>query len=880
MDGLNTGLGTGEDSGKSALDRYAGGAVSGPVSLNGGVAFGAPAAFLGLGNAIRFSSNQVGDDAYIYQGSGNGLNVAVGLAADGTGTSFATAVQGGAFNVSSAGGFTWSVFAGATVGAAPTTTTLATLYSAGMTVDVPLSSTGVIAAAGELQSTSGNAVRMVNGNYGAMLRNDGVDVYLLSTPSGGQYGTWNNFRPFIYNLASGAINFDGTGAGVTFGGAGSFAGALSAAGAASFTSTLGVSGAANLQSTLAVAGLSTLSGGVTVNGSSSFNAGAYWGSSGNRALVYQGAAGNLQISTNRDGAAQYYFLFGADGSFSTNGGALNAGATSVGALTSGTHTVNGSTSATGNVTAAGAMSAVGSITSQASGNGYVALEPGSTGNPGYIAFFTADNTRRGYIGWQSGTSQLSIESENGWNYNFSQRPLFAGNTPWDSANFNPANYQPAGSYQAALGYTPVNKAGDIMSGGLTLNYSQNQGTSGYDAGQMLSLVNTNLGGSEQRTITLGTSPTGNGFIRSPHANLDVVANGNLAATFGSSITMASRPSFNGNLAWDAGNFNPANYQPAGSYQAALGYTAVNKAGDTMSGALTVPSITANTGLITLDRTTPADEWEWYASGGQAFFWNSSYGNTCNVNYSSSLWNFAVRPTFAGAVPWDANNFNPANYQPAGSYQAALGYTPVNKAGDTMTGLLGFSGTGLQVGSGATQGLYGDGTNVALRGLNQSGATIFFQSYNGGTTYATFASGAANFSVPLEQSGNQVWHAGNSGSAGSSIIGYTPANKAGDTFSGNLALNSGGQVLNQGSLGFYNSGNSDFYYLQNYNNVLNVWHNGGSNVMTFSTAGVTAFGNTIARVQSGTAANSGLISWGTGTPGTLAVGQIYFQVAAT
>ena len=728
MDGLNTGLGTGEDSGKSALDRYAGGAVSGPVSLNGGVAFGAPAAFLGAGNNIRLSYNQNGNDAYVYQGAGNGLNLSTGSYQDVNGVSTASAAQGSIFGVSSNGTFNFNVFSGATIGSTPTQVNIASFAAAAATFNIPLSSTGVIAAAGELQSTSGNALRMVNGNYGAILRNDGSDVYLLSTPSGGQYGTWNNFRPFTYNLASGAINFDGTGAGVTFGGAGSFGGALSAAGTASFASTLGVSGAANLQSTLAVAGLSTLSGGVTVNGTSSFNAGAYWGSSGNRALIYQGAAGNLAISTNRDGASAYYFLFGADGSFSTNGGALNAGATNVGALTSGSHTVGGGVSTTGNISAGGAMSAAGSITSQASGNGYVALEPGSTANPGYVAFFTADNTRRGYIGWQTGTDYLSIESENGWNYNFSQRPLFAGYTPWDSGNFTPSNYQPAGSYQAALGYTPVNKAGDTMTGTLSV---------------------------------LSSSIYGHEF------------------SFSSNTAFHDFHTANSYIDYDARILASGPASPSGVGQATLSYTAAAHA-------------------------------------------------------------FNVRPSFNGATPWDSANFTPSNYQPAGSYQASLGYTPVNKAGDTMTGLLGFSGTGLQVGSGATQGLYGDGTNIALRGLNQTGSTIFFQSYNGSTTYATFSSTACNFSEPLQQNGNQVWHAGNFTPsnyqpAGSyqAALGYTPVNKAGDTMTGTL------------------------------------------NAPNLQIGGVQ-----VARVQSGSGGNSGLISWGTGTPGALAVGQIYFQVAAT
>ena len=220
----------------------------------------------------------------------------------------------------------------------------------------------------------------------------------------------------------------------------------------------------------------------------------------------------------------------------------------------------------------------------------------------------------------------------------------SGNAVWTTATFTPADYQPV------LGFTPANKAGDIFSGGVSINYAANTGS--YDAGGMLTLTNEGLTG-EQRTVALGTSPSGNGYIRSPHASLDIVAEGSLVATFGSTISLASRPSF------------------------------------------------------------------------------------------------------AGATPWDTDNFDPS------TYQAGLGYSPVNKAGDTLSGNLTFSGAGsMGIGNGPASGLYGDGTNVAIRGFSSSASPILLQSYNGSTTYAALTTGYANFSVPLQQGGNQVWHAGN------------------------------------------------------------------------------------------------------------------------
>lgn len=65
----------------------------------------------------------------------------------------------------------------------------------------------------------GALVRFINGNYGAMLRNDGAYAYLLSTASGSQSGNANAYRPFYWNLGTGAVTVDGTGIGATFGGA-------------------------------------------------------------------------------------------------------------------------------------------------------------------------------------------------------------------------------------------------------------------------------------------------------------------------------------------------------------------------------------------------------------------------------------------------------------------------------------------------------------------------------------------------------------------------------------------------------------------------------------------------------------------------------------
>lgn len=53
--------------------------------------------------------------------------------------------------------------------------------------------------------------------YGAGMRNDGTNFYLLQTASGSPTGGYNAYRPFSWALASGAVQIDGTGIGTLIG---------------------------------------------------------------------------------------------------------------------------------------------------------------------------------------------------------------------------------------------------------------------------------------------------------------------------------------------------------------------------------------------------------------------------------------------------------------------------------------------------------------------------------------------------------------------------------------------------------------------------------------------------------------------------------------
>ena len=82
--------------------------------------------------------------------------------------------------------------------------------------------TGGLQAAGGFISTAYDAggmnFRGTSANFGVGLRADSTVAYLLSTASGAPLGTYNSLRPFYWNLTSGAVGIDGTGAGTTMGG--------------------------------------------------------------------------------------------------------------------------------------------------------------------------------------------------------------------------------------------------------------------------------------------------------------------------------------------------------------------------------------------------------------------------------------------------------------------------------------------------------------------------------------------------------------------------------------------------------------------------------------------------------------------------------------
>ncbi|MBU9154212.1 tail fiber domain-containing protein [Burkholderia gladioli] len=102
--------------------------------------------------------------------------------------------------------------------------TLDEVFGGALTTVGAITSGGLLTAPNILATTidasgSGGQLRAIQGGYGAILRNDGFAVYLMSTDKNNATGSFNALRPFWWNLVSGQVTIAGDGAKTTIGGA-------------------------------------------------------------------------------------------------------------------------------------------------------------------------------------------------------------------------------------------------------------------------------------------------------------------------------------------------------------------------------------------------------------------------------------------------------------------------------------------------------------------------------------------------------------------------------------------------------------------------------------------------------------------------------------
>lgn len=76
-------------------------------------------------------------------------------------------------------------------------------------ISLNVGKTKIVHSNGQYISTNADNYRIIYGNYGTFWRNDSAKLYLMSTAENDKWGTWNSYRPFIYNLTNGNVQLGG-----------------------------------------------------------------------------------------------------------------------------------------------------------------------------------------------------------------------------------------------------------------------------------------------------------------------------------------------------------------------------------------------------------------------------------------------------------------------------------------------------------------------------------------------------------------------------------------------------------------------------------------------------------------------------------------------
>lgn len=177
-----------------------------------------------------------------------------------------------------------------------------------------------------------DSLNIIDGNYGVILNNDGVNGYLQQTSSGNPFGAANAFQPFYWNLANGSVYIDGTGNGTTFGGLTTFTNGATVTGGSFFSIgsavNLSVSGPANFAQ-FAASGTANFSGNtnflnnvsmtnpITISGLTTYNANTVF----NNPSVWNNSGQTFSISTQSEIQSHGQ---GAGGQFRAIGGNYGA----------------------------------------------------------------------------------------------------------------------------------------------------------------------------------------------------------------------------------------------------------------------------------------------------------------------------------------------------------------------------------------------------------------------------------------------------------------------------------------------------------------------------------------------------------------------------
>lgn len=255
--------------------------------------------------------------------------------------------------------------------------------------------------------------------------------------------------------------------------------------------------------------------------------------------------------------------------------------------------------------------------------------------------------------YTSGTARFSISSTG--TTTFSSRPSFNGNLAWDAGNFNPSDYIPkvGGVFTGPVTVTNLIANNSVIIRGGGVGSEGGQITIGWGndlatgiTGQQNNTWNIDVGNGDAYSQLRVFSVKGDGTSFAV-----MTANGNTNA-----LSFGIRPTFNGNLAWDAGNFDPT--------------TKANLSGATFTGAVKLENIYPNISFVDTTQAANTKGFGIINTGGylhiatvadDGLTWDSS---PITINRSTKQTAFGQRPVFGINTPWDSGNLpNPVTEAP-------------------------------------------------------------------------------------------------------------------------------------------------------------------------------------------------------------------------
>ncbi|MDP9583553.1 UNVERIFIED_ORG: hypothetical protein J2791_002865 [Burkholderia contaminans] len=199
------------------------------------------------------------------------------------------------------------------------------------------------------------------------------------------------------------------------------------------------------------------------------------------------------------------------------------------------------------------------------------------------------------------------------------------------------------------------------------------------------------------------------------------------------IGFSMRPQFAGNLAWDAGNFNPGDYvsKVLTAAQSIVGELTVDRKG---RGGRAAYSLDADAGQekAVIFRSTGVLRWALSCAGASdALNLNrfaddgASLGAALSIARDTGAATFSARPTWIGATPWDSMNLTPLDRNVGGQIN---GTVTLYGAGDYGSQLV-LNANGyaprIQVQASAKQLMFTNAANTAANVSIQDNGTVIF-----------------------------------------------------------------------------------------------------------------------------------------------------------